>query len=461
VNILGLSITRTKAALPPLQPISSSRASWWPWIRESYDGAWQRNVTVVLEDVISHPTAWACITLIAGDIAKLAARLVEEDSNGVWSVVNRDSPFWPFLRKPNHYQTRIDFFENWIISKLIRGNTYVLKERDQRGIVVAGHVLDPGRVVPLIAPDSSVYYQLQKDDLSGLQVESTVPASEIIHDRMYPIYHPLVGMSPIFASGVAAMQGLKIQSNQTNLFSNGSNPGGVLTAPGAISQETADRLKAYWDANYTGASVGKVAVLGDGLKFERMAMTAVDSELIKQLQWSDEKICSTFHVPGYMVGVGEAPPYNNIQAIWQLYYQQCLQIHIEKLELLLDEGLGLTAAGYGSEFDVDNLLRMDSQTMMETIKAGVGAGVLKPNEGRLKLNYKPVAGGDTPYMQEQNWPLRLLSQRELPARPPTAPEPIMEPDGQAEELSPDKQLDGAFLQLKAAALMTAELEMAA
>lgn len=451
MNIIQRTIARVRKALPTLSPVSSSRASWWPWIRESYAGAWQSNVTVVLEDVVSHPTAWSCITLIAGDIAKMSVRLVREDDDGVWSVVKTDAPFWRVLRKPNHFQTRIDFYENWLTSKLIRGNTYVLKQRDQRGVVTALYILDPGRVVPLVAPDGSVFYQCQRDDLSGLKTDSVVvPASEIIHDRMYPIYHPLIGMSPIFACGVAAMQGLRIQSNQTLLFANGSNPGGVLTAPGAISAETAARLKAYWDENYTGANVGKVAVLGDGLKYEKMAMTAVDTELIRQLEWSDEKICSTFHVPGYMVGVGDQPPYNNIEALSQIYYQQCLQILIEKLELLLDEGLGLVDANYGAEFDLDNLLRMDSAAMMTTIQGGVGAGVMKPNEGRLRLNLKPVPGGDTPYMQEQNWPLRLLDARELPARPPTAPAPIEPPDDEPDEESFNEEAALALLLTKSA-----------
>jgi HK97 family phage portal protein len=428
VNIFGLTIARTKAL--NLAPVSN-RGGWWPWIRESVIGAWQQNIEVPVEDVLTHPTAWSCLTLIAADIAKMAVLLVKPE-DGIW-VETENSAFSPVLRKPNGFQIRIKFFEQWLISKLTRGNTYILKSRDNRRVVTEMYVLDPSRVRPLVAPDGAVYYDLQRDNLSGLtQDQVIVPASEIIHDIMVPLYHPLVGVSPIFACGIAAYQGLKIQNNSANLFANGSNPGGVLTAPGPISQTTADRLKAYWDTNYTGNNVGKVAVLGDGLKYEKMTLTAVDTDLIKQLNWSDEKICACFHVPPYMVGVGPMPTYTNIEALNQQYYAQCLQILIEQIELLLDEGLGLLP-NYGSEFDLDNLLRMDSATMMGTIKEGVGAGVLKPNEGRRKLNYPPVEGGDTPYLQEQNWPLRLLAGRELPTRPPTPPAPLPADDQSTEK----------------------------
>jgi phage portal protein BeeE len=39
------------------------------------------------------------------------------------------------LRKPNRFQTRIQFLESWALSKLSRGNTYVLKQRDNRNVV--------------------------------------------------------------------------------------------------------------------------------------------------------------------------------------------------------------------------------------------------------------------------------------------------------------------------------------
>ena len=125
-----------------------------------------------------------------------------------------------------------------------------------------------------------------------------MPAREIIHDLMMPLFHPLIGVSPIYACGIVALQGLNIQANSSQFFASGSNPGGVLTAPGAIDDSTAQRLKACWDANYTGANVGKVAVLGDGLKYEAMSVNAVDAQLIEQLKWTTETVCACYHVPG-------------------------------------------------------------------------------------------------------------------------------------------------------------------
>ena len=278
------------------------------------------------------------------------------------------------------------------------------------------YVLDPNRVKPLVAENGEVFYDLNSDHLSELKDPIIVPAREIIHDRFNCFFHPLVGLSPIFANGLAAMQGLSIQDGSAKFFANGSRPGGVLTAPGSIGDETAARLKAYWDSNFSGANAGKVAVLGDGLKYEQMATKAVDAQLIEQLKWSAEVVCSTYHVPPYKIGIGAQPTYNNVQALNTEYYSQCLQVLIESIELCLDEGLA-TGETLGTEFDLDNLLRMDSVTQMSVLKEGVSAGLLSPDEGRAKLDRKPVEGGGTPYLQQQNYSLAALAKRDAQADP--------------------------------------------
>jgi HK97 family phage portal protein len=318
-------------------------------------------------------------------------------------------------------------------SKLVHGNTYVLKGRDRRGIVTALYILDPTRVRPLVADDGSVYYELCRDNLSNLQDDRlVVPAKEIIHDVMVPLYHPLCGVSPIAACGLPATQGLAIQNNSTRFFQNGGRPGGIITAPGYINEEMAQRLKAHWESSYSGENMGRTAVLGDGLQYQPIVMSNTDAQLVEQLRMTAETVCSAFHVPAHMVGVGPAPTYNNIEALNQEYYSQCLQAHIESIELLLDEGLELPKP-YGTEFDLDGLLRMDSKTKAEAARQAIQSGVA-PNEIRKKyFDLGPVAGGETPYLQEQQWPLRHLAERPLPSqRPITEPEPIPSAPDEAE-----------------------------
>lgn len=443
MRIFGIEISRAKKKA--LAPVYENRGGWWPIIRESFTGAWQHNVTVEFNTVLSYHAVYACLTLISADISKLRVKLVEQDAAGIWSETSSNA-FSPVLRKPNRYQNRIQFWESWVMSKLMRGNTYVLKVRDNRGVVTALYVLAPDRVKVLVADDGSVFYELAADNISGIGENVQVPASEIIHDRFNCLFHPLIGTSPIFAAGVAATQGLNIQNNSAVFFGNASRPSGVLTAPGNIGDDVAARLKEAWDTKFSGTNAGKVAVLGDGLKYEAMTMSAEESQLIDQLKWTAEVVCSTFHVPPYKIGVGQMPTYNNIQSLNVEYYSQCLQSLIEAAELCLDEGLGIgegtTTQGrvYGTEFDVDNLLRMDSVSQIDVLTKS--AGILEIDEMRAKLGMRKTEGGNAVYLQQQNYSLPALAKRDQGADPfgTAKPEPAPPANDNADELEATKAL---------------------
>lgn len=426
----------SKANRPVLSGVDGGFGGSGFWIREPYSGAWQNNDPMRAEDLLSYFAVFSCITLIASDISKLSPKLLRNTGDDIWSETTSPA-FSPVLRKPNRYQNHIQFKEWWILSKLLYGNMFALKQRDERGVVVALYVLDPRRVQVLVAPDGSVYYSLNTDDLNNLPQAIVVPAREIIHDRMNCIYHPLVGVSPLYAAALAASQGLTIQSDSKSFFKNGARPSGILSAPSAISDQTASRLKSHWESNYSGMNSGKVAVLGDGLKFEAMRSNAVDSQLIEQMKWLPTQICSVFHVPPFKVQIGDFPSGQSIENLNLIYYSDCLQSHIESMELCLDEGLSLPS-DITVQLDLDGLIRMDSKTQYDVLGNGIKNMILAPNEARAKVNLKSKPGGDQIWLQQQNWPMETLAERnsasaaDIPGATPSSTSPSNEtPSDQA------------------------------
>jgi len=409
----------------------------WSRIFDWVPGAWQQDTSYDSPDsVVSYPPVFSCITLISGDIGKLRP-MIEKKQSGVWVEVELGAS--KVLRKPNNYQNHIQFQEWWISSKLIHGNTYALKVR--KGAEIVGlYLLDPTRVTPLVSDSGEVFYRLNEDNLSGLDSSQVVvPASEVIHDRSNCLYHPLIGLPPLYACAISGGMGLKMQANAKSFFENGSNPGGMLTAPGAISDETAARLKEAWTEKYSGTNSGKVAIAGDGLKYEPMRMSNVDAQMLEILNWTAESVCSVFHVPAYMAGVGPLPTYNNVEALTQQYYGQCLQKYIESLETCLFDGLEIQG-DYRVQLDLDGLFRMDTATQIDTLGKGVGAGILSPDEARKKLNQAPVPGGKYPYLQQQNYSLEALAQRDA-----TNPLAVTQPEVLTAEPEEDGSEDGAKL----------------
>ena len=287
-----------KGAVSPL----AFGQGWFAPIREAFSGAFQANVVIdAPRDILAFSGVYACTTKIAGDVAKMRPKLVQEQDNGTCIELSRQSPFRAVLEKPNHYQNRIKFTQQWIVSKLIYGNAYALKVRDLRGVVTSLYILDAQRVKPLVTDDGGVYYELAPDALSGLPKTVTVPASEIIHDLMCPLFHPLVGVSPIYACGLSATMGNRIQKNSTGFFQNASRPSGALMAPGKLDPADAAELKRQWEENYSGANAGKTAILANGLTYLSISVPAHEAQLIEQLKWTIEDVTRCYHMPHYKI----------------------------------------------------------------------------------------------------------------------------------------------------------------
>ncbi|ENX48632.1 HK97 family phage portal protein [Acinetobacter ursingii NIPH 706] len=398
------------------QSVHNSGQGWNSiFVAEPYSGAWQENKEITREDMTAFYAVFACVSLISKDIGKMPV-LLKKKQQGVLVDALTPKELQRVLQKPNNYQNWQQFNEQWTQSLLLRGNTYVFKMRDVFGELYRLVVLNPDLVTVLVDDQANVFYQLTNDRLT--QADNViVPASEIIHDRINAIYHPLVGLTPIMACSLASEQGISILRNSKNFFANGSKPGGVIEVPGPLDATKAQEVKTKWDANYSGANVGKTGLLSDGAKYVNISMSAIDSQLIEQLGMSARIVCTAFNVPPFKIGVTDVQGATKVSDLNEIYYSDCLQSYIEARENLLDEGLDLPSYGVEAFLDLDVLIRMDSSSKIAYFKDGISAGIFAPNEARQKLGYLPVKGGESPYLQQQNYNLEALAKRDAKEDP--------------------------------------------
>lgn len=429
MQLFGYELTLQRKASGALASPVSSPASWWPPIvREPYTGAWQKNDPITTEGALSNPSVFGCVSGIAQDISKIAPPLLlEQDDTGFWTETT-NTAYSPVLRRPNRYQTDQQFLEQWALSRLLTGNVYVLKNYDERGVVNQLDILNPARVKVLVAPDGSVYYELQADDLAGIATSEPpviVPARDIIHDRYNCLYHRMQGVSPLYAAASAVAQAAVIQSSSSQHFSKGGRVGGFLIAPTKLDPLSAARIEAQLAEK---AKSGSSIIVADfGMKFEPFSATAVNQQLIEQLGWTEEKVCEVFRMPISILNSSKQPPYANAEASQLQYRSLCLEPHLRAIEKTLGAGLALPAY-LKLEFDDTLLVWMDTATRTQAAKDAIVSG-MSPNEVRETYYYlPPVAGGELPYLQQQNWPVSTLADRPTtaapaPALPAAAPEP--------------------------------------
>jgi hypothetical protein len=145
------------------------------------------------------------------------------------------------------------------------------------------------------------------------------------------------------------------------------------------------------------------------------------------------------------VGIGQQPAYTKPEIANQAYYSDCLQSHIEQWELCMDQAFGFdtTTEGrwLGVELDLDGLLRMDSASQIETLGKAVSGSVLTVNEARKKMDQQPVPGGDSIWMQQQNYSLEALAERDRNDPFAKPPAPALPPGDAPKQLPPGEPAD--------------------
>lgn len=381
----------------------------WKRVFEPFTGAWQRNIEESRMTINTYPTLYACVSRISSDGGKLPFKLIEYDTNGVWREVS-NTAYSPVLEKPNDFQTQNQFREAWLASKLLAGNTYVLKRRDARGVVNALYVLDPDMVMPMVTPSGAIYYQIKYNQANSIgdvpETGIVVPAKEIIHDRAVCMFHPLVGVSPLAAAYLPVLKNTKILKKGIEEYS-ANRPFGILTGPAAMNDDDAQKTAEWFAENWDGFNV---AAIGADLKFTPFAGKATDAQMVEQMKYSDEQICQPFGMPPFMLGIGSLPAGLGVDGLYLMYYTGALQAHLEHMERLLTEGLNISKP-LAVHIDTTPLLRMDERTQVDIAAKEVQSMMATPNEARKLRGRGPIDGGDAIYGQMQDIPLGMLATR--------------------------------------------------
>lgn len=158
--------------------------------------------------------------------------------------------------------------------------------------------IEPGRVCPKLGSDGRMTYQVQLLD----RTSAIFNAEDIWHIRG-PSWDGAVGMDAIKLLREAVGLAIATEETHARLHSNGGQPGGVLTTDKELGDAARARLKEMWAQSYQGvANKFRTLVLDNGLKWQAMTMSGVDSQHIQLRQFQVEEICRGFGVMPIMVG---------------------------------------------------------------------------------------------------------------------------------------------------------------
>lgn len=338
---------------------------------------------------------YACVRVLSDSVAMLPLVLQQTDTSGRTSHA-REHPVDRVLRvRPNSWQTPLEFKRMMMGHLALRGNAYAHVVR-LGGKVQALIPLHPDQMRVEVETSGALVYRYR----AGSDRETIYKQSEIMHLRNLSV-DGVRGLSPIDAAREAIGLALQTERHGAKLFSNAATPAGVLKHPAKLSDEAADRLKASFDSRHAGVdNAHKTMLLEEGLTWEKLGLTAEESQFLESRKFQRNEVAMFFGVPPHMIGdIDRGTSWGSgIEQQGLGFVTYTLLPHLTNFAQAVARDLLTEAeqAQYSATFEVEALTRADFLTRQQGLQIMRRSGVINANEWRQRegLNPRADSAGD-------------------------------------------------------------------
>lgn len=385
-----------QALLPPGSPYNlGSLASLMIGVR-SNSGQY-----VTPQTALRASAVLACIRILTEDLSALPLNLYRRTPQG--AVLATDHPLFRLLHdSPNPFQTSMEMRESLILDVLSFGQSYVEKIINADGIT-ALYPLSAGRMVfanPLemfVEPNDPPLWFRYADPRQG---QRTLLSDDLWLVRLLAPGGTVDGQSIILLAREAIGLALAAEEQGARLFRNGTQTDLVLQTDSDLDEIGAKELREQFMARHSGSHNAFIPlVLDNGLKANRIGLTAQESQYIEARAFQLQDIARIFRIPDVLLGIsqGKSATYASAEQFFLSYVKYCLTPWCRRIEQSIQRDLlAASETDLFVKHDLDSLTRADLQTRYSAHASGIAAGFLTRNEARMQENLPTLPGLDEP-----------------------------------------------------------------
>ena len=357
--------------------------------------------------VLSLSAVWACSRLISETISTLPIGVYEKGSVG--RVPVPDHPLYNIVHtRPNADSTASVYWEAVVAAMLLRGNG-ISEKRYIGSRLVAIDFLPPWRVTwSTYNGRRRWWYTDQYGRQREIQDENIFRIPGFTIDGDWGLSAIQFGAN-VFGSALAA------SSAANNTFEKGLAPTTAFGMDRVLKKEQREDFRENFKKISGALNAGEPALLEGGMTAQQIGISPKDAQLIESRSFSVEEICRWFRVPPFMVGHSEKSTSwgSGIEQQMIGFLTFTLRPWLTRIEQAINKDL-LTPADqrrYYAEFNVEGILRGDSQGRAEFLSKMIEAGVMTRDEGRAKENLPPKGGNaDVLMANSANQPIDRLGE---------------------------------------------------
>lgn len=381
-------------------------------------GAAASGIVVNPQTAMQCGAVFACIKVLSEGVGMLPCRLWRGRLGGAMAPAF-DHPLYRLLaHAPNEYQTCTEFFEMVVLHICLRGNSYSFINRRSDGVPIELLPLHPDAVRCRMGDNWRLQYTMTL--ANGAQKDAG--DDEILHIKGQTL-NGWEGLSPIAYARESIGLAISAERFGSLFFKNGAKASGVLEHPGQISEEAQARIKKTFDESTSGDMAHSTGILEEGMKYNKIQMTAEDAQFLETRKYQRSEIASIYRVPAHKINDLEKATYSNIEQQSLEFVQDALMPWFTRIERAIKRDLieQEEEEDLHIRFAIAGLLRGDQAARSAYYHNGIADGWLTRNEVRmiesdLGIMLNPVDGLDVPLR-----PLNMADGRTTPTEPAATP----------------------------------------
>lgn len=327
-----------------------------------------------------------CVSLICGTVGMLPLNLI---AAGPEKRVASEHPVHRLLkRKPNPWQTPLEFKRQMELAKQRHGNAY------------ARVVWSAGRPIHLIPLDSTAVRAELGDDWkmvyrynSKKRGEIVLKQEEVFHLRDLSI-DGVVGLSRMKLADRAIRLAMDAERAASRIFETGNMAGGAIEVPGELSDTAYNRMRQSLDTEYAGADAAqRWMLLEENAKANKFGSTAQEAQHIENRSAQVEEVARLYGVPRPLLFLSDTSWGAGIEQLGIFFLQYTMLEHFINWEQAVERTLlqEYELEQYQAKFNVRALMRGTLKDQADFFAKALGAGGTAPwhtqNEVRALLDY--------------------------------------------------------------------------
>jgi HK97 family phage portal protein len=335
---------------------------------------------------------WSCVRLLSETVATLPLSLYERDEKGGKQVA-RGNPLYTLLHdQPHANLSAVEYWETVVAHVALWGNHYSRIVR-VRGRVVSLEPLNPDRMAePRVNEAGELIYCYL-----GSRGEEILTEAEVFHVKGFGV----TGTSGLSVVGMARQSmslAMATEEAASKVFQNGMQPSGFIEAPMVLKTEQRKQFRESLEEFTGSANTGKTLLLEAGMKYSPLSMNPEDAQMLETRAFNIEEICRWFRVPPWMIGHTENSTSwgTGLEQQMIAFLTFALRPYLTRIEQAVKRSLLSPAERLSlfAEFNLEGLLRADSQGRAALYSQMAQNGVYTRNEIRARENLPPIEGGD-------------------------------------------------------------------